>query len=263
MITATVIQDSISSYGTRLTTLSLTYPRFILAELNTHRMLSRNSASSRAIPTHKLLTEIIDNPAMPVEWGKNKPGMHADESIGGLDEIFAKAAWIEARNQAVAQAKKLTDLKVHKQVVNRILEPFMHARTVVTATDWTNFYTLRRAKDAQPEIKQLADAMWEAMDTSCPEEVPDGGWHLPYADSLKCSVARCARVSYLTHENKTPVAEKDIQFHDRLLKSRHYSPFEHQATPMKEPKYYDNFFRWKQYRMVVRESQRNSGDEKI
>jgi thymidylate synthase ThyX len=254
MISATVIADSMSPTGKRLTTLSLTYPRFILAELNTHRQLSRNSASSRAIPTKKLIQEIQDNPAMPVFWGRNQSGMQAAEEIALEQKSEAIDQWLLARDSALLWAKKLSEMGLHKQIVNRILEPFMHARTVVTATEWDNFYMLRRHKDAQPEIKSLADAMWAAMQESSPIYMQEGDWHLPYSsmsDSRSRSVARCARVSYCTHEGKETTREQDAELAQRLRDSGHWSPFEHQATPKFSNNITSNLRGWKQLREIL------------
>ena len=66
MIKAKIIADSINSKRCRLTSWVLEYPRFIHAEIMIHRVFSRNAASSRAIPTEKIIQNIIDDPAMPV-----------------------------------------------------------------------------------------------------------------------------------------------------------------------------------------------------
>lgn len=256
MIHATIVADSVSPIGIRLTTLSLTYPRFILAELNTHRLLSRNSASSRAIPTKKMLDEIKLAPAMPVRWGKNQKGMQAETDIDKQGQELAQSLWLAARDAAVFHAQQLSELGVHKQITNRVLEPFMHARTVITATEWDNFFTLRRHKDAQPEIKELADAMFHAMQKSTPKLIKQGEWHCPYVAAnephqLECSVARCARVSYLTHEGRVPDIDSDITLYQRLLSAGHWSPFEHQATPCEADEWYANFRGWKQFRQTL------------
>lgn len=251
MISARVIQDSISPDKVRLTTLSLTYPRFILAEVNTHRMLSKNSASSRAMSVNKMLTEVVENPALPVWWGKEQRGMQAREGfLYDRDHEFLRSKWLSARDFAVFYAGLLADYGLHKQTVNRLLEPFSHAQTVVTATEWDNFFILRRHKDAQPEMKALADAMHDAMEASAPKAIAAEGWHMPYADDIKCSVARCARVSYAKSDSQSDT-EKDIALHDRLKQSGHWSPFEHQATPADGTKFYANFRGWLQYRHAI------------
>ena len=257
MISAKIIADSIAN-NVRLTTIELNYPRFIHSEFMTHRMFSRNASSSRAIPVEKMLEQVQQNPAMPIHWGKNQPGMQAREEIEYIDT--AKYRWTLAAEQAIIYATKLNSMKLHKQVVNRLLEPFQYIKIIVTATEWDNFFKLRLHEDAQPEIQELAKCMKEAMDASVPEELEHGEWHLPYIskddwsglsfgnytieDLLKSSVARCARVSYLNHDNTNPNIEKDLELASKLLKDGHMSPFEHVATPMKHIHYTECEQRW-------------------
>lgn len=287
MIEAKVIADSISPQNIRITTLQLKYPRFIHSEFMTHRVFSRNAASSRAIPIKKMIEQVINDPAKPVWWGKNQPGMQAREELeyfepystresdgqSSFDEWHysprseAKGIWKAAALSAVKYARELESLGVHKQIVNRILEPWQWMQTIVTATEWENFYTLRRHPDAQPEIKALADEMSKAMNLSIPTAIGRGEWHLPYVDLQsmlfggglastvgelkKWSTARCARVSYLNHDKTDPNPEKDESLHDQLRDSGHFSPFEHQATPMVENRFYANFRGWKSYRFEM------------
>ncbi len=253
MISAKVICDSISPSGVRLTTLELQYHRFVHSEMMTHRMFSRNASSSRAIPTTKMLEQIRSNPAMPIHWGKNQPGMQAKEELpkqwvlhplNGEKEQF-EGYWQSSAISAARCAEGLAKIGMHKQIVNRLLEPFQWISVVVTATEWDNFFKLRLHKDAQPEMMVLAEHMKKAMDESIPVELQPGDWHLPYVDlnefddsgdpiseAIKCSVARCARLSYLNHDNSTPDIVKDIALADMLLAAGHLSPFEHIATPM-------------------------------
>lgn len=158
---ARIVLDSLNpaSGGHRLTTFMLTYPRFIHSELMTHRVFSRNAASSRAIPYAQMRQAVLTNPAMPMHWGQNQKGMQADGQIGATRVPDAVRIWNEATVTAVHHADKLAEMGVHKQVVNRLLEPFMHITTLVTATEWTNFFALRAHKDAQPEFQFLADLM--------------------------------------------------------------------------------------------------------
>ena len=243
MIKAKVICDSISPSGVRLTTLELQYHRFVHSEMMTHRMFSRNASSSRAIPVEKMLKQVQENPAMPIHWGKNQPGMQAREEIECPP--LAQDVWKYASELAVDRAYELKDLDTHKQIVNRVLEPFQWIRVILTATEWDNFFKLRLHKDAQPEIQELARCMKKAMDESIPVELHPGEWHLPYVDladfddsgdpileAIKCSVSRCARISFLNHDNSTPNIDKDIALADKLLEAGHMSPFEHIATPM-------------------------------
>lgn len=258
MIEAKIILDSMSPAGVRLTTMELTYPRFIHAEFMTHRMFSRNAASSRAIPTKKMIAMVEENPAIPVYWGKNRAGMSAEEEIE--EQTAAESFWLDARDEAVYYVQKLLKLGVHKQVVNRILEPWKHITVICTATQWSNFFALRRHEDAQPEIHELADKMFYAMDENTPVCTD---WHIPYIQpdeqklpiETKCKIgtARCARVSYLTHTGKRSI-KKDMSLYDRLLSGSghgHWSPFEHVAKAHPDPRHRSgNIHGWIQYRKV-------------
>lgn len=246
MIEAKVILDSANNEGCRLTTLELIYPRFIHAEFMTHRMFSRNASSSRAIPIERMLEQIRKQPAMPIHWGKNQPGMQAREELCASGQDYCSNQWLNASRDAGCWTKRLLDGGLHKQVANRLLEPFQWIKVIVTATEWDNFFKLRYHEDAQPEMMVLAEHMMKVMNNSSPVTLLPGQWHAPYyygsftdekgnpdvETALKLSVARCARVSYLNHDNSTPDIEKDIALADRLLKDGHMSPFEHQATPM-------------------------------
>ena len=257
---ARVLLDSISPAGVRLTTMEVTFPRFILSEFNTHRVFSKNSASSRAIPTSKLIQRVLEEPAMPVEWGKNKKGMSADEELDTDEKLSAEATWLAARDRAVEFAKQFADQQVHKQITNRILEPFMWHTVIVTATEWHNFYKLRCAPNAQPEIRVAANLMRQAFAASKPKTVAIGDWHLPLIqdderalpleEQKKISVARCARVSYLTHDGKRNV-EADLDLFTRLKSDRHLSPFEHVATPSEDSDFHANFRGWVQMRKAI------------
>ena len=243
-ISAKVIADSTSPDGIRLTTMQLRYPRLIHTEFMTHRLFSRNASSSRAIPVKRMIEDLIRDPAMPIHWGSNKPGMQAGDELTGRERRLVEEVWLEGMEEAIKTAEALRAMGLHKQIANRILEPWAHINVVVTATDWANFFALRRHPDAQPEIKALADAMWGAMEESYPLGKLITEWHLPYVKdeeliehdvevTRKISVARCARVSYLTHDGRQTTVEEDLQLYDRLLGSQpmHASPAEHQATP--------------------------------
>ena len=255
--TATVICDSISPAGDRLTTIEVTLHRFVLAELNTHRVFSRNSSSSRAIPIAKQIARVLENPAVPLEFGANKKGMQADELVE--DTEGALAAWLGARDAAVEHVRQLLEIGVHKQVTNRLLEPFMWQTVIVSSTEWQNFFSQRCSPLAQPEIRLAAEAMREVYNASTPATVAEGDWHTPYireeeADldletKKQIAVARCARVSYLTHDGKRDL-DADLELYNRLITADppHWSPMEHVATPGTGP---GNFHGWSQLRHII------------
>jgi hypothetical protein len=265
MIEAKVICDSINPYnGIRLTTLQLRFHRFILPEFNTHRVFSRNASSSRAIPISTFLKQVWNEPAMPVHWGANNPGMQAKTELTGFKRWLAIQSWKLAGKLMCGIVWSTNKIcKPHKQTFNRLLEPWQYISVIVTATEWDNFFELRNHPDAQPEIRELAIRMLEAMENSIPQ---DRMWHLPYVtdeemckyefpELAKLSSARCARVSYLTHDGKIPSVEKDFQLHDRLVASRpiHASPTEHQSVATRSAKFIKNFRGWRQYRVDVEE----------
>jgi hypothetical protein len=263
-----VVKDSLHpATNRRITTLQLRYWRGIHGEFMTHRVFSRNASSSRAIPIITFLKQVWKNPAGPTHWGANNPGMQAKTELTGFKLWFAKQAW-KWTGRAVCAAVWLTNkvAKPHKQTFNRLLEPWQYISVIVTATEWDNFFELRNHKDAQPEIRELAIAMLSAMENSTPVHRTH---HLPYItdaeevryvngelelDTLfKLSTARCARVSYLTHDGIAPSTEKDIRLHDQLVGSVpiHASPTEHQAVAADNDLFYKNFRGWKQYRIDV------------
>jgi thymidylate synthase ThyX len=267
MIYAKVIADSVSSSEKRIVTFELNYQRFIHGEVMTHRVFSRNAMSSRAIPVEKMIEQVRNNPAMPLKFMKNKPGMQATEEMSPEDHDQAVALWYHAANESADIAEHMSNkngLNIHKQFANRILEPFQWMRTLVTATEWDNFFELRDHPDAQPEFRELARHMSVAMEMSTPT-FRENTWHMPYVSpeevqdhgtviALKLSTARCARVSYLTHDKKTPILEDDIALYERLVGSvpLHASPTEHQAYPLENVGGTSgNFVGWLQHRQVM------------
>lgn len=276
-ISAKVICDSVSPAGVRLTTLQLRYPKFIHGEFMTHRVFSRNASSSRAVPVERMIQQVLDDPVVPLRFGRNRSGMQAEEWFedGDLidfereetyrsgpddsdsdyfEKITCAEAWRWSMIDAVNNARAFIKAGVHKQHINRLLEPFAHIDVVVTATDWANFFALRRHPAAQPEMRALADAIWDAREASTPVRLKPGMWHLPYVSAedgpemvgpytvflsskipqlIKLSIARCARVSYSNHEGRRPSLEEDLALCDRLVGAApvHASPAEHQATP--------------------------------
>jgi thymidylate synthase ThyX len=245
MFEAKIVLDSISPGGDRLTTIQATYPRFVHSELMTHRKFSRNAASSRAIPVKKQIAQVLADPAMPVEWGLNEPGMQANTLAPPDVATQGVAEWLKARDDAVVQAQALSDLGLAKQIVNRILEPFVWMTVIISATDWDNFWWQRCSRYsplAQPELRYVADMMLEAYEDSNPTLVVPGDWHTPYiqrdehlttlSERMRVSAARCARVSYLTQSGVRD-HEEDLKLYDRLVSAKplHGSPLEHVATP--------------------------------
>lgn len=261
MINAQIILDSINVVaGRRLVTFVLTYPRFIHAQLMTHRVFSRNVSSSRAIPVEKIIKSIYENPASPIVYGKNQRGMYANESLGSQEYAIASSIWHEAMEFAIQKARELSEIGLHKQHANRLLEPFMHVNTILSATEFDNFFNLRLNHDVQPEMKALAEAMSLAMSSSSPAELYPGDWHVPFIwpdeyslfsldSAIKVSVARCARVSYISPgTQKISTAEEDFALFGKLKASMHLSPFEHQALALETNERVANFSGWRQLR---------------
>lgn len=269
MIEAKIIEDSVTPNGCRLTTLELQYPRFIHGEVLTHRVFTRNAMSSRAIPVAKMIEQVRSNPARPLKFLLNKPGMQATEAGDDLWQVSCEALWQEAAESAAAFAERMVGFNVHKQFANRLLEPFQWMKTIVTATEWDNFFALRCHPDAQPEFQALAcrmrDAMWSSpVHPRAYLGEGQAAWHLPYVSDeerythpveilLKLSTARCARVSYLTHDGENPDVDKDVALYERLVgaEPRHSSPAEHQARAALLPTMSNNFRGWTQHRAYL------------
>lgn len=222
MIQAKVIADSENIIGDRITTMIVTFPRLILAELNTHRMFSRNSASSRAIPFKKMLASVWNNPFIPIAWQKDHSGMQGNEYFTNKVQIFLlRNLWLLARTLAVVLAWTLSKVGLTKQLCNRLLEPFMWHTVIITATEWENFFALRspiylpvgnanetfRSKrdarkrfanelegvdwllvnkgQAEIHMMALAEAMWDAYNKSTPKNLKQGEWHIPFEDQIQ------------------------------------------------------------------------------
>ena len=272
MVSAEIVADSLAPCGTRLTTFLLVYPRFIHSELLTHRQFSRNSASSRAVPIGKVIRGVLRHPARPVQWGANGKGMQARAVLPRSRAACANLVWTLACWAACAFSWVLYKFGVHKQIANRLTEPFAHMTTLVTATEWENFFALRAHKDAQPEFQALADAMLAAYVASAPVRLNAGDWHLPfwryedarrlarerpetlsmsvdqwYALILAVCTARCARTSYVNFYGRDSF-EDDLRLHTSLLTAGHMSPFEHCARAESEPVRSGNFVGFTQYR---------------
>lgn len=235
---ATVIEDTTSPNGVRLTTLELVYPRYIHSEVMTHRMFSRNASSSRATPLKVNLDEVCMDPVFFDFVGQNRKGMVATEPLNDVLVDYFKTDWESLGVMVASHVAKMSDkYGIHKQTLNRALEPWLRIRTLVTATEWDNFFKLRLSPNAQPEIQSLARAMKAAMGKSEPAE---GLMHFPYlkhhekdlpiSTQKKVCAARCARVSYARHDGKETTTEEDIKLAKNLFDAGHMSPFEHVAT---------------------------------
>lgn len=269
-ITAEIIADSINEQGDRLTSFVVTCPRIVLAEFNTHRMLSRNSASSRAIPFETMIQKVMDEPFVPIKWQADHKGMQGNTYLTGRMQDLADGRWLAARDAAVQQAKYLSrNIGATKQLCNRLLEPFLYHTIIVTASEWQNFFALRAHEAAEIHIQDLAFKMLDAYNKSTPKKLKAGEWHIPFGDRLdeeriyemvddtngdpdrfsedaieeafeeakiKIATARCARVSYLNYEGGDDY-EKDVKLHDRLSGMGHWSPFEHCAQAMTKEEY--------------------------
>lgn len=259
-----IIADSVSEHGPRLVTLHARYPRIIHQEVMTHRVFSRNARSSRAVPVKTMLEEIRNYPFVPWHWGKNQSGMQAGEecnewildqwdgALGTRKEALASGrhicpiyisredAWKKAANQAAEMAERFMDAGYHKQVANRLLEPFSYIDTLISATSWNNFFHLRDHEDAEPHFHDLASLIRKKIDKSTPLLLEPGDWHLPYISpdetdlpidiQLKLSVARCARISYTPFDGNASI-ERELERYELLVGSEplHASPTEHQA----------------------------------
>lgn len=254
MINAEIIAHSISPSGVEIITWVLEYPRFIHSEFMTHRNFSRNSASSRAIPIEKMIETIENNPAEPIHWGKNQAGMQAKEELQCGERTAAKEEWYAAMTSAVKHSRNLHEIGVHKQIANRVTEPYQHMKVVMTTTEHNNWFWLRDHSDAQPEIGGveggLAKVMKAAYNKSTPVLLKPGMWHLPFvnclydhedqfyvdennrsislAQAIMISASCCAQVSY---RKSDPSLEKAEVIYKRLIDSEpcHASPVEHQA----------------------------------
>lgn len=277
-IVARIVADSVNTNGNRITTFELEYHRYIHGEIMTHRLFSRNAMSSRAVPVKKMIEQVENSPATPIHWGAAQSGMQADEECNNPVEkvlthllpnpLYGKevsrsnnvGAWDFAKRCAVTSAKAFQEAGYHKQIVNRLLEPFQMMKVVLTATEFDNFFWLRCDKDAQPEIQALSRLMHEAMEENEPELLKEGEWHTPYVTHYRCpeyenlfyylddedqtdlsaeeavaiSSSCCAQVSYRNIDNSF---DKAMNVYERLGVGGegkvHASPFEHISTPMK------------------------------
>lgn len=275
-ITARVEADSVveGRPDLRIASVVVHFPRYILAEVNTHRVFSRSFSSSRAIPVKRMIAKIRSDPAMPMHWGINRAGMQAVEEATGLRLTLIRSLWISGMWIMTTLALLAARLGIHKQVVNRMVEPWAHVTGIITSTEWANFFELRRHKDADPTFRALADAIYDALLASRPKVLRPGEWHLPFVDTfdeadiarivrngqhpiewiksylMTISTARCARSSYDNFDGKRSTLDQDQALCDKLAASvpKHMSPFEHQATPADTDGFVHNLRGWRSQR---------------
>lgn len=231
----------------RISTFELIYHRYIHGEVMTHRSFGRNAMSSRAVPVKKMIASVNDSPATPIQWGAKQSGMQADNEHE--NPYLGEVVWNLAKHNAISSATAMDELGFHKQIVNRLIEPFHMMKTVLTATEFNNFLWLRVDAAAQPEIYELARLMKECLDESTPVVLQEGEYHTPYVEDITLSVedaiaissSCCAQVSYRNIDN---TYEKAMSVYERLGvggNKIHASPFEHVATPMTQPKFTGEF----------------------
>lgn len=270
MYAARVLADSFcrdADNGYRLTTVQATFPRFILAEVNTHRRLSRNSASSRAIPPELQIAKVRETPFVPEVFRSRVKGMGQGEELE--DQEGLRATWILAAMHSADIAEELMDSNLSKALVNRVMEPYLWHTAILSATEWENFFALRCPPGeevdptfpAQPEFQQIAILMRRAMSESYPERLGMDEWHLPLVrvdernDQLACEISagRCATISYEKQEAEWEDATLSIERCQKLCVSGHMSPLEHQARPMMpgEEDLGGNFDGWTQFRKLI------------
>ncbi len=275
---AKIIADSIDCANNRLTTFILRFPRFIDAELLTHRVFSRNANSSRAIPANKFLAFVIEDPFIPMVWPKAHKGMQATANFTDPTDIeILNKKWLEMRDAMLPFIQFFIDYGVSKQITNRPLQCFMWHTMILSSTDFSNFFKLRDSPMAEPHLATLAKMMRKAYDESKPKLMEVGDMHIPFAErfdeekviqtchklgissdelKMKIATARCARISYgLSSDESKYDYEKDVELHDLLVKDGHLSPLEHIATNDAKSVYYANFKGWKQYRKVIEEKE--------
>lgn len=246
---AAILADSVTAHGERLTTFEVTFPRIVLAEVNTHKMLSKNSASSRAIPVAKKIAQVTTDPFIPESFIKNQKGMQASEALQDDDAALAETWWRRGMGWALDVARGLDGAGLHKALANRVLEPYAWHTAILSGTDWSNFFHLRVNPDAQGEFRTAAEMMLRLYEAGRPRLLDEQEWHLPLVSAeerdawmgsgkpigqlVMVSVARCARVSFLTHAGVRDMLE-DLALYSRLVAAGHLSPLEHVARPMTE-----------------------------
>ena len=255
-ISTQIILDSINPDGLRLTTLTVVMPKFLVAQVNTHRKLSRNSASSRAVTIEKNIGYVLKNPVTPADFGMpaNGKGMQPKSQLTGTKEVMAKVVWNAAKYSMVGAAWLLSQIGLSKQWTNRLLEPFVYTTVLISSTEWQNFMNLRMHEDAQDAMQLVAEHIADALNSSDPETVPWGSWHLPYVGVVKnptdeqfhISISCCAQVSFRTLDTSAQKAKRVVNsLTSGIL---HASPMEHPAQAVNTTSYSNFDNGWMQYR---------------
>lgn len=295
MTEAEIILDSINVVtGDRITTLRVVMPRIILAEVSTHRVvflddmlgaydadipspLTKNSASSRAVPTRKMIDRVVNQPFIP-KFRYASKGMASGEPVDTETQFFAQKIVQNALAQMAWATEMLHQYGIEKGQANRYLEPFSYIEVLLTATEWNNFLMLRDHPAAQVEIQEVARAIRAAMDNSTPQPLCPGDWHLPYITpdenydlsimewtQQKVSAARCARISYKSFDTGKPsTIEEDLTLFEKLAGSnpRHLAPLEPPAQAQDNRDRYGNFIGFKPLRKIMFAGEESGGDLK-
>lgn len=271
----TMLLYSVNESGQRLACFRLRYPKMVHGDFMTHRALSRNASSSRAIPTARL-SGATETDLYTPEFRLNKSGMQPGDYLPDNDMLQARAIWREAADHCLAAARVLASangLNVHKQWANRMIEWFGYINVIVSATDFDNFIGLREELDenanpmAQDEIYFQAIGIRDLLASREPKLLRAGEWHMPLilpeeaaamatSDLLRISAARCAGISYETVNGEPMTIERANKVCNKLLTARrvHASPFEHQARadPLnRQPELHGNFQGWIQHRKLI------------
>jgi thymidylate synthase ThyX len=228
-----ILADSKSPQGDRITTMKITFPRYILAEFNTHRMFSRNSASSRAIPFKKMVKMVEENPFIPIAWQKDHKGMQGTEYFEGDDIRYCVDEWLLARDEAIIRAERLNSgsgvdggsaytgqPKVTKQLCNRLLEPFMWHTVIVTATEWENFFKLRCPQyDWRDKIyrsikdirKDVGEDIWTGMNHNY--HLSDQFWRDRNTSQAEIHIQAIAELMWDAYNESVPKELKAGEWH--------------------------------------------------
>ena len=263
---AEVLADSVALGCPRLTSLKVRFPHIILAQRNTHRIISktdesgwsdisRSDASSRAIPIQRLISAVEADPYIPTSWRYAADrGMQPGELMSDEDADESREDWLDAMRFNLSRARKMSKRGNAKEDANRLLEPFAYVTSIMTATDWENWEGLRLDAHSQGAIRDLAEAIRDAMVGSTPRELRHGRWHLPYGEltDSRQSAACCARISYDSHDGGRATVDANERLARMLTAEGHWSPFEHQARVGARGAWRGNFSgHWEQNRKLI------------